>query len=151
MINRISEKALNMLEGFEGLKLRPYLDSANIPTIGYGTLRYPNGKRVTMFDAEITQKQAQQYLLHDLEYTEDFVNAYTRDDINQNQFDACVLFTYNVGVGAYKMSTLAKLVNANPNNPKIYDEFLKWNKAGGKIVKGLQLRRVREANLYFGK
>jgi lysozyme len=77
------------------------------------------------------------------------VDSYCVDTINQNQFDALVSFCYNVGPGNLKSSTLLKKVNANPNDPTIRTEFLKWNKGGGKVLAGLTRRRTAEANLYF--
>ncbi len=66
-----------------------------------------------------------------------------------NQFDALVSFCYNVGPANLKSSTLLKKVNINPNDPTIKNEFLKWTKAGGKVLKGLVTRRTAEAELYF--
>ena len=67
------------------------------------------------------------------------------------QFDALVSFAYNVGVGNFAKSTLLKKVNANPNDPTIRSEFEKWNKANGRVLKGLVTRRKEEADLYFTK
>jgi lysozyme len=72
-----------------------------------------------------------------------------RDDVGQNQFDALVCFSYNVGLGALKGSTLLKKLNANPKDPTIRDEFLRWNKAAGRVMRGLTKRRAEEADLYF--
>jgi lysozyme len=77
------------------------------------------------------------------------VDAFCVDTINQNQFDALVDFAYNLGTGNLKSSTLLKKVNADPKDHKISEEFLKWNRAGGKVLKGLTARRVAEAELYF--
>ena len=77
------------------------------------------------------------------------VDSYCVDTINQNQFDALCSFAYNCGVGNLKSSTLLKKVNKNPNDPTIKDEFLKWNKGGGKVLTGLTKRRIEEAQLYF--
>jgi lysozyme len=77
------------------------------------------------------------------------VDSYCVDTINQYQFDALCSFAYNCGVGNLKSSTLLKKVNKNPNDPTIKDEFLKWNKGGGKVLSGLTKRRIEEAQLYF--
>lgn len=69
--------------------------------------------------------------------------------LTQNQFDALVSFTFNLGEGSLKSSTLLKKVNANPSDTTISSEFLKWNKAGGKVIDGLTKRRQAEAKLYF--
>ena len=73
------------------------------------------------------------------------------DTLTQNQFDALVSFCYNVGPANLKASTLLKKVNANPNDETIREELKKWNKGGGKVLKGLTRRREAEANLYFQK
>ena len=70
-------------------------------------------------------------------------------DIGQNQFDALVSLAYNIGVSAFAKSTVAKRVNANPNDPTIRDAFLLWSKAAGKVLAGLVRRRTAEADLYF--
>jgi lysozyme len=101
-----------------------------------------------MQDKAITEAQASTMLLNMLGIYEKAVDSFTRDYINQNQFDALVAFAYNVGTNALKNSTLLKKVNMNPNDPSIRAEFLKWNKASGKVLKGLTNRRVAEANLY---
>jgi lysozyme len=70
-------------------------------------------------------------------------------NLNQNQFDALVSFTHNIGIGAFLASTLLKLAKVNAQDPGIRNEFLRWNVAGGKILAGLQTRRSEEARLYF--
>jgi lysozyme len=73
----------------------------------------------------------------------------TRDDITQNQFDALVSFAYNVGLEAFRKSTLLKKVNANPNDKLISNQFLRWNKSRGRVLQGLTNRRIEEARIYF--
>jgi lysozyme len=70
-------------------------------------------------------------------------------DLNQRQFNALVSFAYNVGVANFKKSTLLKIVNANPNDKQIENEFRKWTKANGKVLSGLVKRRQDESNYYF--
>ena len=77
------------------------------------------------------------------------VNQLVHSAINQNQYDALVSFTYNCGSGNLQKSTLLQKVNAKPNDPYIKAEFLKWNKAGGKVLPGLTKRREEEAKIYF--
>lgn len=149
-ITQISQKGIDLILSFEGFEPRPYLCSAQVPTIGFGTTRYPDGRKVTLTDTEITRPKAIEYFKHDIAGFEANVDAFCRDDINQNQFDALTSFCYNCGATNLKSSTLLKKVNANPNDPTIRDEFVKWVRANGKIVKGLQRRRIAESNLYFG-
>ena len=148
-ITHISQNGINTIKGFEGFRGVPYLDKADVPTIGWGTIRYPNGVRVTLKDAEITQKQADLFFLHDVAIFESGVDALTIDSINQNQFDMLVSFAYNLGLGALRGSTLLKKVNRNPNDPTIKDEFTKWIYADGKRSRGLLSRRNKEASIYL--
>lgn len=148
-VTKISEAGLNLIKSFEGLRLKPYKCSAGVPTIGYGNTFYENKKKVSLTDAAITESRAVELLSWSLTKFEQYVDSYCRDDISQNQFDALVSFCYNVGPANLKASTLLKKVNANPNDPTIRTEFLKWNKAGGRALAGLTRRRTAEADLYF--
>lgn len=147
---KTSQKGIELIKQFEGFRLKGYLDSVNIPTIGYGTTVYPNGEKVKLSDV-ISKKKAEEYLINDVKKFEDFVNKYVVSDVNQNQFDALVSFTYNVGPNNLQKSTLLKKVNKNPNDPSISKEFLKWVNAGGNKIQGLVNRRNEEAKLYFTK
>lgn len=147
---KTSSKGLALIKKYEGFKNKPYLDPVGIPTIGYGVIKYPNGKRVTMNDAPMTEKQASDMLAQLLEQTyEKEVNRLVKSSLNQNQFDALVSFTYNLGGTNLGKSTLLKKVNANPCDPTIRAEFPRWNKAGGRVLAGLTRRRNEEAELYF--
>jgi lysozyme len=139
---------LNLIKKYEGLRLSSYLCPAGVPTIGYGSTRHPNGKKVLLGEKLASEKEATQLLLATLSPYEDAVNKHL-PNLNQCQFDALVAFSYNVGTGALVKSTLLKKAKVNPNDPSILDEFLKWNKAGGKVLNGLTNRRREEANLYF--
>jgi lysozyme len=146
---KTSINGLNLITSNEGLILHPYLDVAGVPTIGYGTTFYPGGKRVTMKDKPITKDQAISFLQNALTSFENDINHFVRSKINQNQFDALADFTYNEGSGHLKSSTLLQKVNANPNDPTITHEFLKWVYADGKVCVDLVHRRTQESNLYF--
>lgn len=148
-ITTSSSKGIELIKSFEGFYAKPYLCPANVATIGYGTTVYPNGTKVKLSDVSITKETATAYLMDNLTTYEKSVDAFCRDDINQNQFDALVSFCYNLGATNLKSSTLLKKVNANPNDPEINFEFLKWNRGGGRVLKGLTKRREAEAKLYF--
>jgi lysozyme len=148
-ITKIGAKGLSLIESFEGFRSAPYKCPAGIPTIGYGNTFYPDGKKVSMSDSPINESQATDLLKNTLITFEKYVDSFTRDDINQNQFDALVSFAYNLGPANLKSSTLLKKVNANPNDPSIRNEFLKWVRAGGRTLQGLVRRRTAEADLYF--
>ena len=148
-ITKISQKGLELIKRFEGLRLKPYLCAANVPTIGYGNTFYEDGKKVKLTDPMITEERATELLLHSIKSFEKWVDSYCRDDINQNQFDALVSFAFNLGPNNLKNSTLLKKVNSNPQDVEIRKEFMKWTKGGGRVLKGLVTRRTAEADLYF--
>jgi len=144
----INQAGLNLIEQFEGCKLQPYLDVAGIPTIGIGTTRYPNGVAVTMQDSPITKAQAYSFLKNHLEKNCQEVEAKVKVAINDNQFAALVSFVYNVGIGALSSSTLLKKLNSG-DMLGAADQFLKWDHAGGVVVKGLTRRRQAERTLFL--
>jgi len=148
-ILKLSQRGLELIKSFEGLKLKPYLCPASIPTIGFGNTYYPDGTKVKLTDASITKEKAEELLKFLLVTYEKAVDSFCRDDISQGNFDALTSFAYNLGNGNLQKSTLIKKVNANPKDVTIADEFLKWNKANGSVLKGLTRRRQAEANLYF--
>lgn len=140
----------DLIKSFEGLVLHAYPDpgSGNEPwTIGYGTTIYPDGNKVKKGDTA-TKEQAEAWLRFDVDRFAAKVYACT-GDLQPRQFDALVSFAYNVGIGNLEKSTLLRKVKANPNDPSIAAEFLKWNKAAGKVMAGLTKRRAKEAEVYF--
>lgn len=148
-ITEISDSCIDLVKSFEGFFPKPYLCPANVPTIGYGTIMYPNGRKVTLQDPAISESKAIEYMRYELNKKAKEVDAMTTDSVNQNQFDALVSFAYNCGSNALKNSTLLKRVNSNPNDKSITDAFLMWVKADGKTLSGLVRRRKAEAALYF--
>ena len=139
----------NLICEFEGLKLKPYLCSARISTIGYGNTYYPNGKRVTLLDDAITKEYAFEIFKTIADKFAKRVDDMVKTELTQNQFNALVSFAYNVGTGAFATSTLLKKVNVNPNDATITNEFLKWVRANKKVIQGLVNRRNKEALIYF--
>ena len=148
---KLNEKGIVLMHQFEGLKLTAYLCPAKVWTIGYGNTFYEDGTKVKQGD-KITKERAEQLFFNitNKNFTEPLLKL-LKKQINENQFSALVCFAYNVGIGNVSKSTLLKKVNANPNDLTIRNEFLKWNKAGGKVLNGLTKRRESEANLYFEK
>ena len=151
LITKTSLKGVELIKKYEGFRSKPYKCEAGVATIGYGATYYPNGQKVKLTDPAIDEKHASLLLEAMLNPYEKAVDTYSRDDINQNQFDALVSFAYNLGNSALKSSTLLKKANANPNDKTIRNEFLKWRFAGGKELKGLINRRKDESELYFSK
>lgn len=148
---KLDKKGLDLIAEFEGLSLKPYLCSAKVPTIGYGSTFYENGSKVKLTDMSITKLRAEQLLKNTADKFAEKVAVLITKPVTQNQFNALVSFAFNVGVSALKVSTLLKLVNNNPNDANIAKEFLKWNKAGGRVIDGLTKRRMKESAIYFSK
>lgn len=146
---KLNENGYNLICEFEGLKLKPYLCSAKIPTIGYGNTYYPNGKRVTLLDDAITKEYAFEIFKTIADKFAKRVDDMVTSELTQNQFNALVSFAYNVGTGAFATSTLLKKVNNNPNDVTIKNEFLKWVRANKKVIQGLVNRRNKEVLIYF--
>jgi len=141
-------KGIELIKEFEGCKLEAYLCPAKVWTIGYGSTFYEDGSKVAQGD-NITQERAERLLRNMVEEFEAKVKRLITSAVNDNQLGALTSFAFNLGVGAFKGSTLRSKVNANPNDSSIAAEFAKWNKAGGKVLAGLTRRRTAEASLYF--
>lgn len=146
---KLNNSGYNLITEFEGFSAKPYLCSAKIPTIGYGNTYYPDGKRVTMLDKEITRMQAFEMFKFIADKFASTVSKLVKTPLNQNQFNALVSLAYNIGTGNFASSTLLKKVNINHNDRSIELEFKKWNKVNKKEVAGLTRRRNYEANIYF--
>jgi lysozyme len=146
---KLDENGYKLIQEFEGLSLVPYLCSAKVATIGYGNTFYPSGKKVTMNDQPISLLTAKWMLKETADKFAADVDKLVKSKLTQNQFNALVSFAFNLGVTALGRSTLLKKVNINPQDITITNEFLKWNKAGGKVLNGLTKRRTIEAKIYF--
>lgn len=137
-----SPKGIALIKEFEGLRLKAYKCPGGVWTIGYG---HTAGVKPGMV---ITKAQAKEYLKADLIAFERYLNGLGLA-LNQNQFDALVSFIYNVGTGNFSSSTLLRKVRANPQDNSIVDEFLRWVYSKGRVLPGLQRRRLAEMKLYF--
>src|SRR5687768_15321985 len=113
-IQSVDKKGLEFIAKEEGCILKPYQDSVGIWTIGIGCTYWEDGRRVSASDKPITKERALQLFKNVLKYYEKAVWSSTRDDINQNQFNALVSLCFNIGVAGFKGSTVLKRVNANP-------------------------------------
>ncbi len=142
---RTNQNGLLLIKSFEGLRLKAYRDAVGIWTIGYGTTR---GVQPNM---SISEDEAEQFLQQDLNRFEQAINGAVSVPINDNQFSALVSFTYNVGSGALRSSTLLKLLNQRDDLRRTADEFPRWNKAGGRELAGLTRRRHAERALFLGE
>ena len=139
---KTSPKGIALIKEFEGLRLKAYKCPGGVWTIGYG---HTAGVKPGM---TITEEQAEQFLKEDLIVFEKAVNNQNLS-INQNQFDALVSLIYNIGIGNFQKSTLLRKSRINANDNSIMDEFLRWVYSKGRVLPGLQRRRLAEMKLYF--
>ena len=147
---KTSDMGLSLIKSFEGFRAKPYLCPAGVPTIGYGATYYPDGRRVTMQDKPVSEADATDMLRSMLASYEAGVSRYVLVPVTQGQFDALVSFAYNLGLSALKGSTLLRLVNAR-DYAGAAAQFLRWNRAGGKVLPGLTRRREAERKLFVGR
>ena len=139
---KASVDAYELIKQFEGLRLKAYLCPAGIWTIGYG---HTSGVSPNSF---ITIQEADEYLHRDVATIEMKLNKLNLI-LRQCQWDAIISFVFNVGIGNFKASTLLAKIRINPDDNSIMDEFLRWVYANGKVMRGLQKRRLTEMKLYF--
>lgn len=143
---QVSPQGRELICSFEGLALTAYDDGTGCWTIGYGTTRYPDQTPVKAFDTCSVQ-QANSYMQHDLQKFENAINQAVKVMLNQNQFDALVSLSYNIGINAFKNSTLVRNLNA-ANYQKAAEQFDVWVYASGKRMQGLINRRAVERALF---
>lgn len=144
---RISQKGIDLIKKFEGVRLKSYICPAGVLTIGYGHTGsdvYPN--------QQITEEEAEQLLRKDTESAQQTVSSFVTAKINQNEYDALVSFTFNVGPTAFVNSTLLRLLNHGADRKIVAGEFGRWVKAGSdQPVPGLVRRRDAEKTLFLEK
>lgn len=142
-----SEKGIALIKQFEGCKLTAYQDSVGVWTIGYGWTQPVDGKPIRA-GMTIKQETADRLLKTGLVSYESDVSRLVKVGLTQGQFDALVSFTYNLGARSLSTSTLLRKLNAG-DYAGAADEFLRWNKAGGKVLNGLTRRREAERALFL--
>lgn len=142
-----SEKGIALIKQFEGCKLTAYQDSVGVWTIGYGWTQPVDGKPIRA-RMTIKQETAERLLKTGLVSYESDVSRLVKVGLTQGQFDALVSFTYNLGARSLSTSTLLRKLNAG-DYAGAADEFLRWDKAGGKVLNGLTRRREAERALFL--
>lgn len=138
---KISKNGLDLIKHFEGCELEAYKCPAGVWTIGYGHIK------TAVEGMTITQHQADDMLIEEMNEYEGYINNSVRVDLTQNQFDAMVSWVYNLGNGNLNASTLLKVLNS-ADYAGVPAQMMRWNKAGGKVLEGLTRRRQAEADLF---
>lgn len=152
---RVSAEGLAFIKSAEGLERRlpggrigPYLCPAGVPTIGYGTTEYPNGRRVTLDDEPISRSDAETFLRHDVDEFSDQVFDLLRRQPTQSQFDALVSLAYNIGITAFGRSTVLSRYNRGDIQGAAA-AFMMWVRVGNQRNAGLVRRRTNEAQMFL--
>jgi len=143
----ISEKGYALIRDMEGFRGEAYLDTGGVWTIGFGTIKYPDGSRVRKGDV-CTRGQAEVWLKNDSAWVDACLDRSIKTKISQNQFDALASFVYNIGETAFTKSTMLTLINQK-NLTGATNQFDRWIFDNGKRIQGLVNRRIKEKALYL--
>lgn len=143
-MRKINKAGIELIKKYEGLRTEAYLCPAGVWTIGYGhTKGVVKGMKITPYEAE-------ELLREDLEFFERGVFAMLEVAVTDGEFAALVSLAFNIGLTALQKSTLIRLLNEG-DYEKAADQFLRWNKAGGKTLLGLTERRKAERELFMAE
>jgi lysozyme len=155
-----SEDGIELIKHFEGCHFNPYLCPANLWTVGYGHVLYPKQNRLKLHerktfslhkedDRKWSEKEVDDLLRHDLQRFERGIHRLLPSvPLKQNQFDALVSFSFNLGLGTLQRSTVRSAL-LRGDEERAIDTLLLYRRAGGKILRGLERRRAKEAELFF--
>lgn len=138
-----------LIARFEGKRLKPYLDSGNIWTVGYGSTYNIDAKRPVNQTDIIDDATALRWLKTQVGTFQNQVKAAIKVPVNQNKVDSLTSLAYNIGINAFRNSTLLRLLNEGKPDIEVADQFLRWNKVNGLISNGLTIRRKAERDLFL--
>jgi len=148
-IKEVISIAEPLIKRFEGWRSKPYLCSANVPTIGWGSTMYENGDKVTLDDPEITKERGQ--ALFELDAERFLLQVYKACPVltkHDNKAAAILSWAYNLGPARLRSSTMRTRINQE-RWVEAAQELKRWNLAAGKVTRGLILRREAEASLFL--
>ena len=145
-----SQNCIDFIAREEGIRLKPYYCQAGVPTIGYGSTMYPDGRKVTMKDMPITKERAMQLLKWEVETKAVRVAGFlSRTHVTQNQFDSIVSFAFNVGIGALESSRLLKAIQLNPKDARTQAVETMDDKSVAAYLKKSGIRAIPLITYYF--
>ena len=140
---KMGKKGIDLIKHFEGFRSTVYRCAAGVPTLGVGSTH-----GITMDSPPITEEEGIELLMLDIAKFERAVERLITAPLNQNQFDALVSFSFNLGSGSLQNSTLRRRVNRSEYE-RAAEEFPRWVFAGGRKLKGLVRRRYAERELFL--
>jgi lysozyme len=138
-----------LIAEFEGLRLKAYKCPAGVWTIGYGSTSYPDGSKVKRGDTCTKERALDLLLWYVAVEMMPLFKRVVKAPLNNNELCALLSLCYNIGNGAFRKSTLLKKLNAGESRKTVADQFLKWNKGGGRVLAGLVRRREQERKLFL--
>ena len=142
--------ALNFIKIKEGgLYLKAYLDSGNVPTIGWGSTYDFDKQRKVLLGDTITKEQAQKWLEMETSSNANEIKKLVKPYLNKNELNSLISFVYNVGINAFRNSTMLKLLNSGADKQTVANEFDRWVYDNGVKVQGLVNRRIAEKKLFL--
>jgi lysozyme len=144
---KMTKAGLDLVKTFEGFRAKSYRCPAGVWTIGYGHTSMA-GKPDVKPGMVISKAEGERILMNDLRVYEAGVRSAIKVNLTPNQYSACVSLCYNIGVGAFRRSSVARFCNRSQWK-NAADAFALWNKAGGKVLPGLVRRRAAEAALFL--
>ena len=145
----INEAGLGIIKSFEGWSSPPYLCPAGRWTIGWGSTWDIDGNAVTGNHPDIDEEHGTDLLKRELRHVESAIGKLIKVPLTEGQFSALASWAFNVGTGAMQRSTLRMKLNRGQYEDAA-DEFPKWRRAGGRVLKGLVRRRAAERALFAG-
>ena len=145
----ISNEGINLIKRFEGVRNRPYRDCVGLWTVGVGHLIGDGKSLPESWNRTFTEEEINALLIRDLSRFERGIGMYIKVPLRQSEFDALCSFSFNLGLGTLQRSTLRQKINRNDKEGAA-KEILKYCRAGGKIIKGLQRRREAEYQMFLG-
>ena len=143
-----NEAGLQIIKIFEGFRSHPYRCSADVPSVGWGSTFCMDGRPVRMDMEPVTEDEAEELLRWGLRGAERSIDKLIKVDLNDNEFSSLCSWVYNLGSGRLQSSTLRLKLNRG-DRMGAANEFPKWRRAGGRILKGLVLRRKAEQDLFL--
>lgn len=150
---QFNDACINLVTSSEGWSNTPYVDPASGGepiTIGFGSTHYEDGTKVTMNDAPIDKEKGRSMMCAELnKIVAPIINKLVKVELNANQYGALGSLIYNIGSGNFANSSVLKAINEESGEDEIRNDWEKWNKASGKVMKGLINRRANELTLYF--
>jgi len=146
---KLSVKGLNLIKHFEGVRYRPYRCSAGLWTVGVGHLIGDGKSLPKAWNRVFTEQEINAFFIRDIFRFERGVGVYIKVPLRQSEFDALCSFSFNLGLGTLQRSTLRQKINRGDKKGAA-KEILRYCRAGGKIIKGLQRRREAEYQMFLG-